>query len=275
MSVGLVDWHSICPTCDVETGNLQAGIENISLHAAVDEIARENGLRSLRKKNFDTILRTLTELRPNTSKESLLDVGAAHGWFVELAVKQFSKVIGIEPDKRMVVHAQSNGISLRTGYFPDCLDESELFDVIIFNDVFEHIPDPGNTLASAFQHLNKGGILVLNLPVASGFFYRISKLLVRVGFPMPFERMWQKDMPSPHLYYFTKYGLSKLSERIGLTAVSHMPLPAITLSGLYSRIALAQSGYRIFNITVWLLVVICLPVLWLMPSDTKVFFYKK
>jgi SAM-dependent methyltransferase len=275
MSTGLVAWHFICPSCDTETSNLQAGIEDISLQAAVDESARENGLRELRKSNFKIILDYLAESRPEIFKENLLDVGSAHGWFVELATKRFSKVVGIEPDSRMVDRALSNGTLLRTGYFPDCLGDSELFDVIIFNDVFEHIPHPANTLASVFQHMNDGGMLVLNLPVVSGFFYRISKLLARIGFLKPFERMWQKDMPSPHLYYFSKLGLIKLSERSGFAAANNMSLPTIRLAGLYSRIALAQSGNRIFNITVWLLVASCLPVLWMLPADTKVFFYKK
>ncbi len=44
------------------------------------------------------------------------------------------------------------GLPARKGYFPDALDKKEKFDVIVFNDVIEHIPNIEGALASCFQH---------------------------------------------------------------------------------------------------------------------------
>jgi len=45
-------------------------------------------------------------------------------------------------------------------------------------------------------------VLVLNLPTSGGSLYRVAKLLCRFGAKGFFERLWQRNLPSPHLHYF-------------------------------------------------------------------------
>jgi hypothetical protein len=42
-------------------------------------------------------------------------------------------------------------------------------------------------------HLNQNGLLVINLPSSDGIFYRLGALLCRLGMPVFFNQMWQKD----------------------------------------------------------------------------------
>ena len=46
------------------------------------------------------------------------------------------------------------------------------FDAIIFNDVFEHLPDPIDAIVAVERLLADDGILVLNLPSSDGLFFR-------------------------------------------------------------------------------------------------------
>lgn len=140
---GVFDWHYECRACGYEGTNLKPQINEKFASVEVDELARENGLLALRKRNFWKIssrLRSLFADRPPSSKLMLLDVGCAHGWFLEANRDRF-EVFGIEPDSVVADVTLQHGLSLRVGFFPDVLEAHERFDVIAFNDVLEHIPD--------------------------------------------------------------------------------------------------------------------------------------
>lgn len=199
LSNGYYPWHLLCKICNYEKANLQPTINLYSAHQLINEGARETGLRDLRISNFKKLLTSIKSLKPNGGR--LIDVGCAHGWFLETVINDFD-ILGLEPDKNVFDATSRRGLPVRMGYFPDALNESEKFDVIVFNDVIEHIPDIENTLASCHQRLNEDGLLVLNLPSSNGIFYRLSKIFCYFGYSNFFERLWQKDLPSPHLHYF-------------------------------------------------------------------------
>lgn len=185
--VGLFAWHRLCPSCCYESAELASVINEASAHNRVDEMDREVALRSLRAENFKVIVELIDRLAP-VSARRLLDVGSAHGWFLEEASKRFD-VVGIEPDTTVAERARDRGLPVRIGYFPEVLNENELFDVIVFNDVIEHIPDIKRALQASHDQLNPDGLLVLNLPRSSGVFYRVAKVCARLNWHGPFERM--------------------------------------------------------------------------------------
>jgi SAM-dependent methyltransferase len=275
LAEGAADWHFVCPSCGYECSILQAAVNAKETYGDLDETSREAGLYPLRRSNFRTILALIQALRPNARDESLLDVGAAHGWFVELAKPAFQRVAGIEPDEHIAQLARRRGVDLSTGFFPQVLDKEARFHVIVFNDVFEHIPDPTNTLAAVREHLAEDGIVVLNLPTAEGFFYRLAQLLLTLGLKGPFERMWQKGLPSPHLHYFSGANLGMLAADCGFAPVAGLSLPAIRLQGLHSRIALSRQHGRLVSRLIWLGILAASPLLPLLPKDTRVFVYAK
>ena len=183
---GLAGWHAMCRTCRYESAALTPAI-NASSVVAMDEAQREAALKALRIENFNTIIGYARQ-HVAVSKPRLLDVGSAHGWFLEAARVQFD-VLGVEPDADVGGRAAARGLPVRSGYFPDVVEHDERFDAIVFNDVIEHIPDIHRALEACYAHLNDGGILILNLPNSRGFFYRLSKVLARIGWRGPFERM--------------------------------------------------------------------------------------
>lgn len=264
LSVGHYSWHSLCRSCDYEKANLQPTINSHLSHQLIDENARETGLRELRISNFKKLLAKIKLLKPNGGR--LLDVGCAHGWFLETAKNDF-EVLGLEPDKSVFDATFRRGLPVRMGYFPEALDESERFDVIIFNDVIEHIPDIKQVLASSHQYLHKDGLLVLKLPSSNGFFYRLSNIFSRLGFSGSFERLWQKNLPSPHLHYFNLSNLVSLLKSNGFDTKISGDLSTLRLAGLYTRVSYTGNLNVIARMIICASVVLFLPLLKILPSD--------
>ncbi|MGH8852647.1 MAG: class I SAM-dependent methyltransferase [Telluria sp.] len=240
---------------------------------ALNEAEREAGLKALRLENFRAIVQyAKRHARPGA--RSLLDVGSAHGWFLETARADFD-VLGIEPDAVVGSRAAARGLPVRAGFFPDVLRDDERFDVIVFNDVIEHIPDIGSALEACRQRLNPGGILILNLPSSRGFFYRLSKLIARFGWRTPFERLWQKDLPSPHVHYFSPDNLSTLVAGRGFALVDSAELPALRAKGLRERLSCVG---KVSPLSLWAqyVAIMCtIPVLRVFPSDIIVCIFRK
>lgn len=266
LSNGYCFWHFFCENCAYESSNFQQTINtNNTAHELIDEGAREKGLHRLRLRNFEKILESIIALQPNGG--SLLEVGSAHGWFLEAAKKYFV-VLGIEPDDNVYNANIHRNLPVRRGYFPDSLNESEKFDVIVFNDVLEHIPDMKNTFESCRQHLNKGGLLVLNLPSSNGVFYRLSKTFCRFGGGVfLFDRLWQKGLPSPHLHYFNQHNLACLLKQNNFSVTSKGSLSTLRLSGLYARISYTGDTNIIIRIITYMFIALILPILKILPSD--------
>jgi len=261
---GLKKWHSFCRVCGYEGASLLPIINETSVHENIDETARAQGLRTVRIANFEKLLNELNSFKKNGK---LLDVGCAHGWFLDVAAKSY-EVVGVEPDQNIATLAKKDGHEIRVGYFPHVLAESEKFDVIIFNDVIEHIQDTRSTLASCRQHLNATGVLLINLPSSNGIFYRLSKALCRIGISSFFDRMWQLGLPSPHVHYFNPANLLNLLESCQFTAAKVGYLDSVHSSGLYTRISYAKSDRNVlFRLALYTGVFLMLPLLRILPPD--------
>ena len=79
--------------------------------------------------------------------------------------------------------------------------------------------------------------------------------------------MWQKDLPSPHLHYFHEDNLALLLRDQGFVVRTTGSLPAVSLHGLYGRIACAGNRPLLANVVLYLGVASLLPLLKLFPRD--------
>jgi SAM-dependent methyltransferase len=234
-------------------------------------VDRETGLRALRQSNFKILIQKLKHFQPKGSR--LLDVGSAHGWFLDSANEYFD-ALGIEPDKAIFETSSAQGKTVRFGYFPEVLLTNERFDVIVFNDVIEHIQDIGSILKSCYKHLNMGGLLLLNLPSSRGIFYWTAKLLCRFGIYTPFERLWQKDMPSPHIHYFHKYNLYQLVSQ-NFIEMESGTLASFCFNGLFTRISYVKANNRIIRCALYCIIMMLYPFLKILPKDIMYSIYKR
>lgn len=265
MSGGLQSWHWECQKCGYENADFMPAINETIAHGKIDEQFREKGLRSLRIENFNKLLKAVKY--HDRSSGTLLDVGCAHGWFLEAAQKNGFQVLGIEPDSNVYNTTSRRGLTVRQGFFPEVLSANERFDVIVFNDVFEHIPDVKAVLAGCRAHLMPSGMLVLNLPSSKGSFYKLARLLSKIGFNGFFERLWQKGLPSPHLHYFNSTNLHKLLQDNGFEVIDTGRLSALRLKGLFTRISYTGNHPLPMRLLICFGVALALPILILSPSD--------
>lgn len=262
---GLAAWLLRCPGCGFERSTLTEQIADPRSRAAIDETARAEALHALRARNFRTTMRVLDKLRPQ--RGSLLDIGCGHGWFLRAAADSGWRAVGIEPDPEVARLAARSAPEVRIGSFPSALKPAEKFDVISFNDVFEHLSDVGGALQACAAALRAGGLLVINLPDARGVFYRLARLLARARVPGPLERLWQKGFPSPHLSYFSAPLLRRLAAKHGFHPTYGARLPSVALSGLWSRVRYDRRSTLAGSALAWTATCALLPALRLLPSD--------
>ncbi len=271
LGTGLQDWHRACGRCTYEGSTLSVDIDVHGDREVVDEAIREEGLGHLRKQNFEALEAELAArvTAAGDGRPRLLDVGCAHGWFLEAGRDDFD-VTGIEPDSRVADMAVARGLPVRKGFFPDVLTSDERFDVIVFNDVLEHIPDIGAALRACVRHLQPGGWVVVNAPARTGVLYRISRVMARFGVTETFDRMWQKGFPSPHVHYLDDASMETIAGHVGLELSAVRSLPSISTHGLYARIRTDRSVSPVKAGVLAAVLTLASPAMRLLPADIKV-----
>ena len=182
------------------------------------------------------ILRELHSLRPLQGTR-ILDVGSAYGWFLEEAIAAGAIAVGIEPDARVASHSTED---VRVGVFPAVLSAEERFDIIAFNDVLEHLPDPPGAISVCHEHLHPRGLLSINIPTADGVAFRLACGLAQAGIGSPYRRLWQYGLPSPHLHYFSTKALTTLVEDRGFRIIRIRPLYSLKRQGLWQRLRMVD-----------------------------------
>jgi 2-polyprenyl-3-methyl-5-hydroxy-6-metoxy-1,4-benzoquinol methylase len=272
-TAGLTPWHASCHACGYESAALEGAINAAPAGVPVDEEAREAGLKALRQENFRDIV-AIARRFAKPGAQRLLDVGCAHGWFLEIARDGFD-VLGIEPDEKVGQRTAARGLPVRQGYFPEALAPGESFDVIVFNDVIEHIPDIHGALDACHARLSPDGLLILNLPNSAGFFYRLSKLFARFVWRSPFDRLWQKGLPSPHVHYFAPENLARLVGSHGFIQLHSQELPSLRTKGLLNRMRCAGNISGLALYLQFLAVLAMVPLLRVFPSDIIVGVFRK
>ena len=267
-------WLFVCADCGLLASSLQPKIPAQAGTTPINEGRRALGLADIRARNNNIVLDRIRSILGRGSKQ-LLDVGSGLGFFLKDATAQGFAVSGVEPDGSVVEQARARGVPVRHGYFPHCLEPSERFDVIVFNDVLEHIPDLSGVLDASADHLKPGGLLVLNCPNRHGAFYQIANLLDRAGIHGPFDRMWQREISSPHVWYFSPDDLRRLGEKRGLRFAGALDLLPITLRGIAPRIFYVRNQPILMSLSALFGTLLLLPFLSVLPRDISVVLLRK
>lgn len=266
------DWLRRCRGCGVLSAELPVDIPDRPQADGLDEDDRLAGLEPVRTANN---ARLLEALRRHGAKagQTLLDVGCGAGILLGQAAEAGFAALGVEPDANVLPLARRHG-TVRHGYFPDALGAGEMFDVVIFNDAFEHIPDMAATLEAAARCLKPGGLLCLNCPDKRGLYFRVAAALDRLGLPQAYDRLWQRGLPSPHVWYFEPAQLARAAARVGLTPVEDVRLATVKLEGLWSRIRCGGDG-ALVGAAAFAFAVGTYPLAAMLPSDATASIFRK
>jgi 2-polyprenyl-3-methyl-5-hydroxy-6-metoxy-1,4-benzoquinol methylase len=259
-------WCFRCPACGFLAASLPPHIGDATADDAVDEERREKAFLNLRRKNFERILDVVGEQMGPVPCEGL-EAGCAHGWFLEAAARRGYSMQGIEPDAPTAAAAAAAGHDVTVGFFPDDLVPNRRYSLIVFNDVFEHLPDPRAALAACRDRLRPRGLLVLNLPNSRGTLFRTAALFDSIGLSGPYERLWQKGFPSPHLSYFHPAALSRLAGREGFAEIHRGRLVSLDIGGLWQRLRYNRSTGIAASAFLWCGIALAAPFLRVLPGD--------
>ena len=247
---------------------------DFSFKSKLDEGPREVGLKTLRFGNFYTIIDELQKVKPG--KLSGLEIGSGNGWWLKVCQEKGITCTGVEPEKSFVAYHEENGLNVFYGFYPNEAVKSEAgYDFIIFNDVFEHIKDLDDLIAALKQDLAPGGILIINLPMSDGFFYRTAVLLNKFGIKSYLERLWQFYFHSPHMNYFNQKNLKMLLGRHGFNNIADFKLNSVDFKTVKERIRADGDVGKFKALFLTTGIAMLKPVIASSKPDVRAFFFKK
>ncbi len=168
----------------------------------------------------DDVRQEVLDLIP-VGARSVLDIGCGAGGFGRgLRMREPAvRIVGVEAVAESAQRARDNGYDLVVeGYFPEraaALEEE--FDLIVLNDVLEHMVDPWSALSATGPLLRTGGHVVASIPNIR-YFPVVVDLVRR-------DRWTYSDwgvLDRTHLRFFTETTMRQMFEDAGFEVLDAM-----------------------------------------------------
>ena len=172
-----------------------------------DKIMPESAkaLNPVNQIHYAYMMRLLTALKPSQVGNRLFDFGCGGGQFLVEAKKENFDVMGLELNKDLVEFVgREYGFPVHEGLIMDPKFADERFDVIISSQVFEHLVDPRGSLEALLEHLNKPGLILIEVPNLMHIRERLKRGVT---------------MDDSHLFYFSSRSLPAMMERAGCRVI--------------------------------------------------------
>ena len=164
--------------------------------------------KTILQKNFNSRLDVLKKYLNPGQHKSLLEVGCAYGFFLELAKKEFNHVVGVDVTAEGVEYAQ-NQLNLNA-YKADLLNwdfEHQQFDVVCLWDTIEHLRAPDKYLEKISENISSGGLLTITTGDIDSRMARWRK------------NRWRLIHPPTHAHYLSRASLTRLLDRYDFDVV--------------------------------------------------------
>jgi 2-polyprenyl-3-methyl-5-hydroxy-6-metoxy-1,4-benzoquinol methylase len=139
--------------------------------------------------------------------ERLLDIGCGSGVSLLEAQSLGAQVWGIEADPNVQVIARTLGLRVHEGNLHDKPFLEVQFDIVVMNQVIEHIPQPDLVLAAIHARLAPGGRVVMVFPNVESLWCKLS------------GARWINWHVPYHLHHFSLDTFSRLVQRCGYKVV--------------------------------------------------------
>ena len=135
------------------------------------------------------------------SGEKMLDIGCGSGLSLLEAKELGVEAWGIESDPNVKRFAEKLGLRIHQGSVHDNPFPDIKFDLIVLNQVIEHIPEPDKTLQLLHSRLTKDGRVILIFPNVNSIWCKLS------------GSRWINWHIPYHLHHFNKKTFTLMSER--------------------------------------------------------------
>lgn len=140
--------------------------------------------------------------------ERMLDLGCGSGLSLLEARALGGQSWGVEADPNVRRIADALGLTVHQGSLHDTPFRGVVFDLVVLNQVIEHIPEPDKTLSLIATRLAPGGRVVLVFPNTRSLWCRLS------------GRRWINWHIPYHLHHFNLGTFSRMALRCGYRVVS-------------------------------------------------------
>src|ERR1017187_4873234 len=209
------DWNPrwpgfvICRRCGVMTVEQNFDLATLRQHYGRnyfqgDEYLDYEGDRAIHEKTLLQHLRLVRRFVP--TGEGLLEIGAAYGYYLELARAYYPGSVGVELSIAAAEAGIARGLDIRIGDLLE-LEFDRDFAAVCLWDTIEHLSRPREVIQQAADLLKPGGHLFLTTGDFGAWLPRLQGL------------KWRQIHPPTHLFYFTRPSLDCLCQRSGLHVV--------------------------------------------------------
>ncbi len=167
-------------------------------------------------------------------RERVLDIGCGSGLSLLEARARGAEVWGIEADPNVQPIAAELGLRVHQGSLNDRPFPGQTFDLVILNQVVEHLPQPDLALRQIRERLAPGGRVILVFPNIRSVWCRLSGAKW-INWHIPY-----------HLHHFERKSFARMAERCGFE-VRHVKTitPSLwTLLQVRACLATVQRGER-------------------------------
>lgn len=220
------DDYNVCKACgtlvtraDVRAADLAVTKDQDELYSKDYWLRRQSakhGLPSLEARTRTDLpercvhwLNLLLARRPPPAK--VLEIGCAHGGYVALLRWAGYDARGTEMSPFIVEYARETfGVPVTTGTIESQSFAPGSLDVIILNDVIEHLPDPAGTLGCCAKLLKPDGFFVIQTPEYKEHLTYAD--IIRTG---DIFNVHMKGKNDEHLYLFSRRSTRQLFGRLG------------------------------------------------------------
>lgn len=138
--------------------------------------------------------------------KDIFDVGAATGYFLDIAKEQGWQTGGIEISSYAAAAAARKGHNVLCGLLPDAQFDKKV-SVVTMWDVLEHVDDPHRYIRAANSLLPAGGLLAINTIDKGSLWARV------------WGRRWHLIVPPEHLFYYNRKNLELLLQQNGFSVI--------------------------------------------------------
>jgi SAM-dependent methyltransferase len=139
--------------------------------------------------------------------EKMLDIGCGSGLSLLEAQALGVDAWGIEADPNSQRFADQLGLRIHQGGLQDVPFADTSFDLVVLNQVIEHIPEPDKALEIIQQRLAADGRVILVFPNVNSLWCKLSGLRW-INWHIPY-----------HLHHFTLKTFTRMAERCGYRVV--------------------------------------------------------
>jgi SAM-dependent methyltransferase len=153
-------------------------------------------------------LLSFAEAHLGPARRSILDVGSGLGVFLHAMKRAGWRGTALDPDARAAAHARD--VVEVEAVAADWIEAKGLgrFDVVTFNKVLEHAPDPIAMLRKAREHVAPAGFVYVELPDGEA------------AAPPGGEGYGREEFFVEHWHVFSLASVARLAERAGFRALA-------------------------------------------------------